>query len=208
VLPVVDLAWATGTIHETVRGAAMTADKWVSLVLKDDSLALVNSSNEMGQMFDLAKVLSELAPSGIHAKHGYPNFWAMVEDLNVGGSRKARYLIDIYERLKALKYTESQMRDLFDDFGWSNLKDIAKHLKKRIAVPTLRKKYLNLANAELRGKLRGSNRKVFTADLPLAKYNKLIRLLKKKYGLEAKGKGQGRVAEAFAKMIDVAYHKL
>jgi hypothetical protein len=45
------------------------------------------------------------------------------------------------------------------------------------------------------------------ADLPKAQYDKLFRLLKKKYGLVKKGKGHGNVAEAFGKMIDAAAKK-
>ena len=157
---------------------------------------------KMGMYFDLVLTLMELRDdTALIEHHGCKNFWELMDKTQVG-DRRARYLIGTVEKLKKLGYTENQMRELFDIFHWTKLKEIAKRIEKRVAPSTLRKQYANLTTKQLSGKLNGVEKKLFTAELSNTQHKKLMSLLKKKYGLVKKGKGQGNVAEAFGKMID------
>lgn len=153
--------------------------------------------------YDYVIALMELRGNADLIKHHKcKDFWQLMDKTGVG-SRRARYLIQTVERLRELKYTDDEMRELFDAFRWTKLRHLANRIPKRMAVSTLIKKFSGLKVTEI-----AREKKVmFTANITKQQHAKLLRLLKKKYGLTAKGKGVGFVGKALGNMIDAAYKK-
>lgn len=167
----------------------------------DDLSAYLDGFKMATFHYDLATTLMELrGNTELIEHHGCKSFWELMDKTGIR-ARRARYLINIVERLNALGYTEGEMRELFDTFKWTKLSPMAKHLKKRIALRTLKKDFGGLTTENLKGKLKGKRTVQFTAQITKAQKDKLISYLDKKYGIE-KGKGHGKVGKPFGKLID------
>lgn len=125
------------------------------------------------------------------------------------GYRKGRYLIQITQDLERLGYDSDDWSDLIRGLGWTKTSHILNGLTRKRSVKRLIQQYSGKTVPQVKAdfpspKAKGghSSQKMFAAFLPEAQHKKLIRILKKGYGLVDTGGKKKDVSKAFAQLVN------
>ena len=159
--------------------------------------------------YELALALTEAREAKLHKSNGY-SWEGFTEQVGIN-NRVAQYMVANIRHQQHLKYTEKQIRGLWDHFGYSNLAVILAGLKKKESPVALVKKYGHMNQTQLKGRFAIKSKRPpmtsFTAQITEAQSNKLYGLLEKKYGL-AKSKGKKeKVGDAFSDLLNWVFDK-
>lgn len=117
--------------------------------------------------------------------------------------RKAMYLISVLRAQKTLHYTDTEMRELMRELGWTKVAAMLPSMTRKRSVKALIRQYQPVTVHAVKKDFSSANSPsdaVFAVNMKQAQYNKLMRLLKMR-GMK-EGVRKIGVSGAFAQLVD------
>ncbi len=102
--------------------------------IRQDLITEIGSMHRRNDILGLSLALAKAKASNVWRKAGHKSFNAFCKDLDIGGWRKARYLIETTENMKKWGYSRQDLRTMLDGGGWTKVSMILREMTHKMPV--------------------------------------------------------------------------